>query len=76
MPRVSTALNVLNFIVSVKGGDAEILELISLTWTVPNYSTGITASPGDTGPDLPCSATAGREQGDSVGASGVFCGSP
>lgn len=46
MPCVSTALNVLNFIISVKGGDPDILELISITWTVPNYSAGITASPG------------------------------
>lgn len=46
MPRVSTALNVLNFIISVKGGDPEILELISITWTDPNDSAEITASPG------------------------------
>lgn len=75
MPRVSTALNVLNFIISVKGRDPEISELISITGTVPNYSAGITASPGSwwhratlakTTPDLPCSATLSLLEGNRV----------
>jgi len=46
MPCVSTALNVLNFITIVKGGNLEILKHISVTWTAPNYSAELTASPG------------------------------
>lgn len=35
MPCISTALNVLNFIIVVKGGNSEILKPISITWTAP-----------------------------------------
>lgn len=75
MPRVSTALNVLSFIISGKGGDPETSELISTTWTVPNYSAGITASPGSwwhrttlakTTPDLPCSPSLSLLEGNRV----------
>lgn len=85
MPCVSTALNVLNFIIVVKGGNAEILKHISITWTAPNYSAEI--SPGShscqtratlpkTTPDLPvppphCWAGTGQL----YWCHGSFCGS-